>query len=171
MPSRSSLQPIPTAYGGYQFRSRLEARWAVFFTQMCFRFAYESEGWALPGGWYLPDFFLVFPRGGMWIEVKAHNGATDVARRKCAELAVGNRHPVYLIAGPPAFGEFRWERWGVDGKHTRLHGDAVAVPREWYDAMRLPVHEFPDECAASRAAMGWRFDSSAIDQLFRKAAS
>ena len=29
-----SLRPIETHYNGYRFRSRLEARWAVFFEAM-----------------------------------------------------------------------------------------------------------------------------------------
>ena len=38
------LRPIDTEYKGYRFRSRLEARWAVFFDAMEVQFDYEPEG-------------------------------------------------------------------------------------------------------------------------------
>jgi hypothetical protein len=66
---RVNIQPIQTVYKGYKFRSRLEARWAVFFDEMGVRFEYEPEGFELPSGRYLPDFYL--PDGNSYIEVKA----------------------------------------------------------------------------------------------------
>lgn len=53
------LKAINTIYNGNRFRSRLEARWAVFFDSMGWRYEYESEGFILPGGCYLPDFFFI----------------------------------------------------------------------------------------------------------------
>jgi hypothetical protein len=43
MPNQA-LTPIPTRYKGYHFRSRLEARWAVFFDALGLRWQYEVEG-------------------------------------------------------------------------------------------------------------------------------
>lgn len=51
-------QPIETRYQGYRFRSRLEARWAVFFDALGCAWEYEKEGFDLGGVWYLPDFWL-----------------------------------------------------------------------------------------------------------------
>jgi len=49
--------PIPTRYHGVEFRSRLEARWAVFFEKMAYPWEYEPEGFEAPMvGRYLPDF-------------------------------------------------------------------------------------------------------------------
>lgn len=45
---------IPTAYRGIEFRSRLEAQWAVFFDQ--FKIEWEYEPFDLAG--YIPDFVL-----------------------------------------------------------------------------------------------------------------
>jgi hypothetical protein len=56
--------PIPTRYKGYHFRSRLEARWAVFFDQLGLDWEYEPQGYVLDGTPYLPDFKLVLPRCG-----------------------------------------------------------------------------------------------------------
>lgn len=69
-------QAIETRYAGCHFRSRLEARWAVFFDHLGIRWEYEPQGfdcyWRLaledatfP---YLPDFWL--PDKNMWVEVK-----------------------------------------------------------------------------------------------------
>jgi hypothetical protein len=35
------IKPIETEYGGYKFRSRLEARWAVFFDTAKIKYEYE----------------------------------------------------------------------------------------------------------------------------------
>ena len=54
-----NLSPVQTEYKGYLFRSRLEARWAVFFDSLGVRWEYESEGYDLGDGiQYLPDFLL-----------------------------------------------------------------------------------------------------------------
>ena len=51
------IRPIETIYNGYRFRSRLEARWAVFFDALGIQYEYEPEGFKLSDGtMYLPDF-------------------------------------------------------------------------------------------------------------------
>lgn len=66
------IRAIPTVYKGVTFRSRIEARWAVFFDAMGIRWDYELEGFELESGGktlrYLPDFWL--PDYKMWFEVK-----------------------------------------------------------------------------------------------------
>ncbi len=53
------MKAIQTAYKGYLFRSRLEARWAVFFDACGIEWEYEPEGLMLNDGTcYLPDFYL-----------------------------------------------------------------------------------------------------------------
>ena len=39
------MKPIETVYKGFKFRSRLEARWAVFFDACGVRWEYEPEGY------------------------------------------------------------------------------------------------------------------------------
>jgi hypothetical protein len=65
-----SLQPIETIYKGYRFRSRLEARWAVFFDALGIPYDYEPEGFDLGGIWYLPDFLLTKRQPRIWVEIK-----------------------------------------------------------------------------------------------------
>lgn len=64
-----AIKPIETIYNGYRFRSRLEARWAVFFDVLGIEYEYEPEGFELGDGLrYLPDFYL--PENDVWVEVK-----------------------------------------------------------------------------------------------------
>lgn len=66
---RDEIKPIETFYNGYKFRSRLEARWAVFFDAAGIRYEYEPEGFKTKNGLcYLPDFYL--PDENMYVEVK-----------------------------------------------------------------------------------------------------
>jgi hypothetical protein len=63
------IKAIETVYNGYRFRSRLEARWAVFFDAMSIKYEYEPEGFELGDGYrYLPDFYL--PDNDVWVEIK-----------------------------------------------------------------------------------------------------
>lgn len=65
--------PLETRYGGCRFRSRLEARWAVFFTRLGLEWEYEPQGFVVGREFgrprnYLPDFYL--PTLGLYLEVK-----------------------------------------------------------------------------------------------------
>ncbi len=62
------IKAIPTHYNGYYFRSRLEARWAVFFDTASIKYEYEPEGFTNEGKSYLPDFYL--PEYDIYVEVK-----------------------------------------------------------------------------------------------------
>jgi len=65
----ADIKPIETVYNGYKFRSRLEARWAVFFDIVGIKYEYEPEGLKLSdGSYYLPDFYL--PQFHSYFEVK-----------------------------------------------------------------------------------------------------
>ena len=69
------IQAIQTVYNRRRFRSRLEARWAVFFDTAGIIWEYEPEGFHVNGGQYLPDFWLPQVRlkdydPGIYIEVK-----------------------------------------------------------------------------------------------------
>lgn len=61
------IRAIQTKYRGCHFRSRLEARWAVFFDAAGIKWLYEQEGYWVDGVPYLPDFYL--PQFG-YFEVK-----------------------------------------------------------------------------------------------------
>jgi hypothetical protein len=68
----TAIKAIETRYAGHRFRSRLEARWAVFFDALGVEWLYEPQGYDINGAWYLPDFWL--PREHCWVEVKGRFG-------------------------------------------------------------------------------------------------
>lgn len=86
---RSRLRPIETKYAGYRFRSRLEARWAVFFDHLGVEWYYEPQGFEVDGERYLPDFFLPdvkTSRGrGAWIEIKGRQPSYPSRDTRLAE--------------------------------------------------------------------------------------
>ena len=65
----AEIKAIETKYNGYRFRSRLEAKWAVYFNLLHIKYEYEPEGYVLDSGdCYLPDFYL--PEVNTFFEVK-----------------------------------------------------------------------------------------------------
>lgn len=96
------MKAIETRYNGYCFRSRLEARWAVFFNALGVVYQYEKEGYDLGDGlYYLPDFFL--PESEIWVEIKGGD-STKVEQRKAEKLFYGSEHPVVIAQGEPYYG-------------------------------------------------------------------
>jgi hypothetical protein len=82
--TETAIKAIPTRYAGCHFRSRLEARWAVFFDSLGIAWEYEPQGFELPSGAYLPDFWL--PDTEVWIEVKGQ-APSDHDRDRFLDLA------------------------------------------------------------------------------------
>jgi len=91
------ITAIETVYKGYHYRSRLEARWAVFFDALNIPYEYEREGYDLgDAGRYLPDFWL--PEQRYWIEVKGQE-PTQEERLKALRLAQMTGHRVCIFEG------------------------------------------------------------------------
>ncbi|MBX3044884.1 MAG: hypothetical protein KIT33_15520 [Candidatus Kapabacteria bacterium] len=73
------MKAIDTYFNCNYHRSRLEARWAVFFKALGIKYQYEPEGFvSANGSKYLPDFYLpeTTLRGkskGVYIEIKHQN--------------------------------------------------------------------------------------------------
>ena len=103
---KQTIKPIETFYNGYRFRSRLEARWAVFFDALGIDYEYETEGFDLGNGvWYLPDFYI--PSWDCYIEIKP---ITEYGYNEKADLlAQKSNKKVILCAGEPyCDGESVW---------------------------------------------------------------
>ena len=78
------IKAIETRYAGYRFRSRLEARWAIYLDKLGIKFMYELQGYEVfPGVWYLPDFYL--PQWDCYAEVKPTE-LTKIEFDKCCAL-------------------------------------------------------------------------------------
>jgi len=127
------IKTLPSYWKGTLFRSRTEARWAVFFDAIELKWEYEPEGYRLEDDtMYLPDFWL--PEMGMWVEIKPSCGATDAERTKVGLLVRGTGHRCLVLDGAPwpkAFNQC-WPANIPDGF-------------EWLDAC------FSDEYTLSRA--------------------
>jgi len=109
----ATLKPIQTRYKGYLMRSRLEARWAVYFDTLGVEWDYEPEGFDLgDAGLYLPDFWL--KTVNMWAEVKPTPFTTE-EDAKCVALALDSGYPVLRLEGTPAWREYyAWDACGID---------------------------------------------------------
>lgn len=95
------MKAIQTRYAGCHFRSRLEARWAVFFDALDIAWEYEPEGFEMGDVKYLPDFWL--PESQVWVEIKGHQpNESDVKKllHLAAEVCV-NGHRVRLLGPLP----------------------------------------------------------------------
>jgi hypothetical protein len=96
--SRPAIKAIETLYDGHRFRSRLEARWAVFMDCLKVQYDYEPEGYESGSTRYLPDFYL--PDHDCFIEIKPSLECfDDTAREKVSMLASGSGKAVYVFAG------------------------------------------------------------------------
>ena len=96
----SKIKPIQTKYKGYRFRSRLEARWAVYFDTIGLIWDYESEGFDLcEYGWYLPDFYL--PQVQSFLEVKPSDYAISEDERKYHAFVTGTEKSIIIVTGSP----------------------------------------------------------------------
>ena len=132
-----SIKAIQTQYKGYLFRSRLEARWAVFFDACGAEYEYEPEGFALPNGqFYLPDFLLHGCDGrspkDLYIEVKGK--MTEADAEKILQFSGINAHelceirnPILVVAGIPDGNsisgiEYFCRDWGYSGFPEIKHG-------------------------------------------------
>jgi len=94
--STSRIKPIETEYKGYRFRSRLEARWAVFFDTIDLKYEYETEGYDILGEWYLPDFW--FPQLKIHCEIKPNSENIDHSLYKQFRDTIS---PILLVEGSP----------------------------------------------------------------------
>lgn len=116
----NTLKPIETRYMGYRFRSRLEARWAIWLDHIGWLWEYEPEGFDLgDGDLYLPDFRLrantcsEHQAGSdlCWLEVKP-TAPSEEEKRKAYKLAMQSGHPVLFGVGLPDAASISY---GLDG--------------------------------------------------------
>lgn len=87
------IKPIETIYNGYRFRSRLEARWAVFFDAANIKYQYEPDGFTgYLGIPYLPDFYL--PDFHVYAEVKGSDKQLKADIEKIDQAIDFNSTPI-----------------------------------------------------------------------------
>lgn len=131
------IKAIQTEYKGYLFRSRLEARWAVFFDACNVRWEYEPEGFELPNGQlYLPNFLLHGCGGrcpeSLYVEVKGKMTEADAEKIYQFSGITGQDirevvNPILVVAGIPDgddIGDIEdfCPEWGYGGFPDVKHG-------------------------------------------------
>jgi hypothetical protein len=93
----TELKAIETIYKGNKYRSRLEARWAVFYETLNIPYEYESQGYDLGEGlYYLPDFWM--PDQDCYVEIKGSQPSEN-DEMKMRLLALQSDKPVFLFVG------------------------------------------------------------------------
>ena len=109
------MRAIETVYNGYRFRSRLEARWAVFFDALGVEYEYEPEGYIVENNFcYLPDFKVKCYgcRGSvtdkpfdLFIEVKGNMTKEDAVKIKkfagTFQPDASIHHPILIVGNIP----------------------------------------------------------------------
>ena len=137
-------KPIETTYKGCRFRSRLEARWAVFFDSLSVPWEYEKQGFDLGDGIaYLPDFWL--PHQECWVEVKPDR---DYNGEPLERLAAATGQCVYVF-----FGEIPH----VQGRHLVCENDSAHV---FFGEDRFDLSHWWCECGRCRE-VGIEFEGKA----------
>lgn len=95
------IKPIETKYNGIIYRSRLEARWSVFFDTIGVATFYEYQGYELDDKektWYLPDFYI--PEWKCFFEVKPPIKIySPITVMKCYFLSRGTGQKVIIAWG------------------------------------------------------------------------
>lgn len=121
------VQNLETTYRGQKFRSRLEARFAIFFDALNCEWQYEPEGFQLPSGNYLPDFYLPKVEGGTWIEVKPYGKNTffgfvglgpkkhDKRLEEFSDFAGSNKNLFFIAHGIPSENYFHHCSYDSEG--------------------------------------------------------
>jgi len=149
---------IETKYKGYRFRSRLEARWAVFFDTLGVKWEYEKEGFDLGKvGKYLPDFWL--PEFNCWIEVKGEKPtAEEVIKLMFLIYSQANKQKVYaaILGGIPDANKVADTCEGLGLPYREIKHTALALAKGNHERMNKAYH-------AARAAR-WEHGETPVVQ-------
>ena len=171
-----TIKAIQTTYKGYRFRSRLEARWGVFFDALGIKWEYEKEGIDLGHTLYLPDFWVEPWKA--WVEIKpevfeqqsrGHDlclSLSEADPQNVALLLSGNPwptdHSVIVCKGgyTARVGEFV----ELAPRHQQFYGLAITNPGEesWYPLASYDRPMLDDAFLAARQARFEHGESPAI---------
>lgn len=109
----TNIAPIETTYKEICFRSRLEARWAIFFDEMGIEWKYEPGAFQVPfNGYtlkYFPDFALTNLKCSMdmqsplYIEVKGRKHYSEIYENDRRKFESFSKDHALLVLGPIPF--------------------------------------------------------------------
>lgn len=167
----SKLTPIETRYKGILFRSRIEARWALFYDKLGVPYDYEREGYDIAGCWYLPDFWM--PKQDCFIEIKGKppnleeealasilsQQSTKMVHIFYGSLPYAGWYAGWNVENPDKYGSFSYgpDRSCDAGYLWRLSGDGHTYEIGFFD---IHHNSATDELVhAYNAARSARFES------------
>ncbi|MFE3452423.1 hypothetical protein ACFXJ8_26215 [Nonomuraea sp. NPDC059194] len=147
-----TIQAIDTRYKGCRFRSRLEARWAVFLDTLGIRWEYEPQGYLVGAKRrpYLPDFYLTDLN--WWVEVKGPLERLDV--------------PLLLDAVDPIHGLGRSDAFHMTNMLVLGDLPAGEVPHGHLSIRRSRVIGTPARGQSSHVGVGCGGDCTFTGPLF-----
>ena len=157
--NNSVLKAINTLYKGFYFRSRLEARYAIFMDNLGIDWTYELEGYQLPSGYYLPDFYLPTFNGGSFAEVKFKFNEHEI--KLCEELCIISKKDVILWEGTPAHKIYNYFKYIDEDVAVKFGGVPNADSAEYENRMFAePGYEAMDGTIPENMYdnLGWSFN-------------
>lgn len=183
------MSAIETSYRGVRFRSRLEARWAVFFDAAGIEWEYEPEGFEAHGFWpsgqgrrwrYLPDFIL--PKvshpdcGPLYVEVKGSDDALDVERMKKVMFAnIETLGRGVLLLGPvpkesPGFTPSHSIAWIDPNEGGFKTSPAVFLGKTSARVVHRPFYGLlgPTQFTCESVLLSFSWGNKSIGDLFRR---
>jgi len=164
------LRAIPTEYDGVVYRSRNEARYAVFFKKLGIVNEWEPQGFHSRGGHcYLPDFLLAGQ--ALIAEIKGSFDADPEGVEKWRGLVAARGKERGILCLPIIAGEMRFLLIGPDGRGGLWEDDQA----QWYccpQGYHFDVLTYPKGgCAECGAADGYWYDDPRIAAAFNCARS
>ncbi|HLS11239.1 MAG TPA: hypothetical protein VK050_03665 [Flavobacteriaceae bacterium] len=148
------MNAIETIYKGRRFRSRLEARWAIFFDAIDIGWEYETEGFELGKTRYLTDFKLSSFGNNevdLFVEIKPKRPSIEDIK-KCYQVSIKTGTDMLLICGTPGLPEFSklGPDWNLKTGYVSLHfpakmtvkgNDEVTPFNLWVESCRFNLFQ------------------------------
>ena len=133
-----TIKAIETEYNSVKYRSKNEARWAVFLDCLGIDFEYEPQGYEMTDGGkkikYLPDFFIqkqtVFDKD-LYLEIKPSSDDIIISEYDSSKVHAFSKHKAITILGSlksykddlcSGDGSIAWGKYGLHGPFGSDYG-------------------------------------------------
>ncbi len=157
----SSIEAKPTEYKGTLYRSRLEARWAVYLDAhpKIILPRYEPVCFPLASGTYTPDFYFFLKKSqGFYLEIKPSQPTVDYIENLLYLLTV---HPISILLAVGSF--YKEEPIVYELNNTVQHKDGCKVVGAHLSKIPGLGDPYALQCAS-----GYRFDLAQPEAPRRK---
>jgi hypothetical protein len=173
-----TIEPIETEYKGYKFRSRLEARWALFFDTLRVKYNYELDSFGSEDFKYLPDFFLTqkiqfFQEDTLydqiWVEVKPNTEISFYDQNKIKLFVKQSQKNLILLVGDPGLDTIiRFYTRDPDGKVIYIDAKWIILPGNKLGLINLESYQ-EVKYPKTKEAIDQRIKSKILLNAYKKA--